>query len=262
MPYPDQMLVIGGTTTLSETETYHCIPEIFQLFNLSSATWLDKYDPSVWSNYSVPNVVYEVIGGDGSGGATATEPSSWNDTALGEVFQVKYDQSKIKTYYPYAAVTTTAPGSNSTATTGSKESSSSGVPKYLPPVLGVILGLIFISSVVVIILLWRRRKLLKKNGGASVVSTDEHGNRIVSWINGQSRGPPPVKTETVTSTEDLTHPRSPSPSVGLRETQRPAFMSYFDHQYLHLPHEVANNEIVELPGTSTPRSNFAHNAVA
>lgn len=253
MPYPDQMMVIGGTTA-QDSSGYPCVTDIVQLFNVSSATWLERYDPTVWSNYSVPSVIYEAIGGDGSGHATATKPSSWDDAALGNIFQVAYATSKITTYYPYNAVTTTASGTNPTTTTESKESSGNGVPQYLPPLLGVILGLIFISSIVVLIVLWRRRKLLKKNGGVSVVSTDEHGGWIMSWINGQPRGPMTAKAETVTTTEELTHPRSPSPNVGLRQT---TFVSY-DPQH----HEVANTEIrAELPGRSLHQC-VPHEAVA
>ncbi|CAN8102576.1 unnamed protein product [Discula destructiva] len=251
MPYPDQMMVIGGSTAQPGGSRI-CVNNIIQLFNVSSATWLDKYDPTVWSNYSVPNVVYEAIGGDGTGGATTTKPSTWDDAALGDVFQVKYGSTKIKTYYPYSVVTPTGSGSTPTTTAGSKASSGSGVPKYLPPLLGVILGLIFISSIVVFFVLWRRRRLLKKNGGISVVSTDEHGHRIISWIYGQSRGAMPGKTETITTTEELAHPRSPSPDVGLRYTQRPAFTSYYEQQHQNWPQEVDSTEIskaVELPAS-------------
>lgn len=246
MPYPDQMLVIGGDKAQSGGNTYECFTDIVQLFNVSSATWLDSYDPAVWSNYSVPSAVHDVIGGGGAGGATVTKPSSWDTSALGDVFQVAYATSKITTYYPYSAATTTGVGP--AAPTGSSKSGGSSVPKFLPPLLGVLLGLILISSVAVGILLWRRRKLLKKNGGMSVVSDNEHGGRIMSWINGQP--PTGPKSETVTTSDEILHPGSPDPDVaGLRYTQQPAFRSYYEQQHRnHFPHEVENNEIVELPG--------------
>lgn len=252
MPYPDQMLVIGGNRPQSGN-TYNCLTEIVQLFNVSSATWLDSYDPTVWSDYSVPSVVFEAIGGDGSGGATVTKPSSWDDSALGDVFQVAYATSKITTYYPYSVATTTAPGTSSTASTGGSHGGGSSVPKFLPPLLGVLLGLILISSIAVGILLWRRRRLLKKNGGVSEVSDNEHGGRIMSWINGQ-REPAAAKSDTVTTSDEVFQPGSPDPDVGLRYTQQPAFRSYYEQQHQRLPHEVANNEIVELPGESATAS--------
>lgn len=248
MPYPDQMLVIGGKPAPTGETTYDCLTEIVQLFNVSSATWIDSYDPTVWSEYSVPSAVFEVIGGDGSGGATLTKPSSWNASALGDVFQVAYATSKITTYYPYPAATTTSSGAGSTGTTASSHSGGSSVPKFLPPLLGVLLGLILISSVIVGILLWRRRRLLKKNGGVSVVSDNEHGGRIMSWINGQPQ-PSGTKSDTVTTSDEVFQPGSPDPDVGLRYTQQPSFRSYYEDQQRRFPHEVENNEIVELPGT-------------
>lgn len=247
MPYPDQMLVIGGDTAQSGGNTYECLTDIVQLFNVSSATWLDSYDPAVWSNYSVPSVIYEAIGGDKSGGATATKPSNWDDSALGSVFQVAYATSKITTYYPYTAAATTSSGSSPTSPTGSSTSGGSSVPTFLPPLLGVLLGLIFIAFVAVGIVLWRRRRLLKKNGGVSVASENEHGGRIMSWINGQVQ-PSGAKSETITSSDEVFHPGSPDPDVGLRHTRLPAFGAYYEQQHRHLAQEVENNEIVELPG--------------
>lgn len=244
MPYPDQMLVIGGNKAQSGT-IWECVDDIVQLFNVSSATWLDSYDPAVWSNYSVPSVVAKAIGGDGSGGATATKPSSWNDAALGDVFQVAYATSKITTYYPYHAATTTSPATGPATSTSSSKSGGSSVPKFLPPLLGVLLGLILISSIAVGIVLWRRRKLLKKNGGISVVSENEPGGRIMSWINGQ-RQPTGTKSETVTTSDEVFQPGSPDPDVGMRYIQ-PAFTPYNERQP-RFTHEVENNEIVELPG--------------
>ncbi|KAJ4385722.1 hypothetical protein N0V93_010151 [Gnomoniopsis smithogilvyi] len=251
MPYPDQMLVIGGNRAQSGGSTYECLTEIIQLFNVSSATWLDSYDPSVWSNYSVPSAVFEVIGGDKSGGATVTAPSSWDDTALGDVFQVAYATSKITTYYPYPAATSTAPGTSSPSSTSSNNSGGSSVPSFLPPLLGVLLGLILISSIAVGILLWRRRRLLKKNGGISVASDNEHGGRIMSWINGQPQ-PSGAKSETVTTSDEVFQPGSPDPNVGLRYTQQPAFGSYYEQQHARSPHEISSNEMFELPATPSP----------
>lgn len=244
MPYPDQMLVIGGTTAQSGN-AFTCVTDIIQLFNVSSAEWLDSYDPTVWSNYSVPSVVAKAIGGDGSGGATVTKPSSWNTAALGDVFQVAYATSKITTYYPYPAASTTSPATSPTTSTGSSNSGGSSVPKFLPPLLGVLLGLILISSIAVGIVLWRRRKLLKKNAGVSVVSENEPGGRIMSWINGQ-RQPSGTKSETVTTSDEVFQPGSPDPDFGMRYIQ-PTFRPYDEHQS-RFTHEVDNNEIVELPG--------------
>lgn len=239
MPYPDQMMVIGGAPAQSGEDGATCLEGGFiELFNLSSSKWLDRYDPNVWSKYRVPSMIYQMIGGDEYGSATSTTPAptGWATPALASVFATSYPTSKIKTYYPYAAAATSS-SSLPTATVHSSGGGSS-VPKYLPPLLGVILGLILVSSIVVGILVWRRRRLFKKNGGRSEM-TDENGNRILSWIRGQ---PTDNKAPTVTTTDDLT--RSPEPEhAGL----------YTNHLYQQplqsYPQEMENTQqLAELPG--------------
>lgn len=240
MPYPDQMMVIGGAPAQPGGPPT-CVEGFIELFNLSSSEWLDRYDPDVWSEYQVPSMIYQMIGGDESGGASFTTPapSGWATPALASVFATSYPTSKITTYYPYAAATT----NSSSLPTVSAHSSGGGssVPKYLPPLLGVILGLVVVSSIVVGILVWRRRRLFKKNGGRSEM-TDENGNRIMSWIRGQ---PTDNKAPTVTTSDDLT--RSPEPEhAGIYTThlyQQPM-------QTQHFPHEMENTQVAELPAFS------------
>lgn len=255
MPYPDQMMVIGGAP-VGQDSGYSCVNDFIQIFNVSSAEWLPSYDPTVWYDYEVPSVIYGAIGGDVSGGATKTAPSRWDTSALAGVFQTAYATSKITTYYPYREATTTGSTTNPTYTPNTTGSSHNGVPKYLAPLLGVILGLVFVSSLVVGFLLWRRRRLLKKNGGVSIVTTDENGNRILSWINGQGTE---AKAETITTSDELVHPTSPTPDVvGFRQAQQYPFTQQYRGQneqmqepYMPTHHEMDNTQVVELPGKST-----------
>lgn len=249
MPYPDQMLVIGGTP-VGQAGGYSCVTDIIQIFNVSSAEWLEQYDPNVWSEYQVPNVVYEAIGGDESGGATSTAPASWDTSSLGDVFQTAYATSKITHYYPYQEATSTGSSPGSTSTTKGNSGGSS-VPKFLAPLLGVLLGLLFLTSLVVGILVWRRRRLLKKNGGASEMATDEHGNRIMSWINGQTGAP--AKADTITTSDEISNARTPPlDQGGVRNVQHYPFPQeyYAQVQPQQFHHEVDNNEVSELPGKS------------
>lgn len=197
LPYPDQMFVVGGYTSMATSEP--CLEDnILQVFNLSSAEWLTSYDPEVWSNYTVPTAVVDVIGGNGQGSATATQPAAtggWDSDALGQVFSTAYAKS-IPTYYPYTVAAATNTTSNSTAseTATSKKHS---VPKFLPPLLGVICGLMVVSLAVVGFVLYRKRKLLRRgsqtasrrssrgiNGAAaSDASTyDTRRNAIAAWL--------------------------------------------------------------------------------
>jgi hypothetical protein len=178
MPYPDQMVVVGGYTP-TKGDTFTCVEgSILQVFNLTAGKWQESYNPDNWSNYGVPEMIYIMIGGREMGHATVTTPtpSGWSNTDLANVFQTKYPTAKITTYYPYDSYT-----SNSTRT---DVSTSNGLPSWVAPVLGVILGLVFLSAIAVGILLYRRRKLLQR-GGMNGGSTEDNGNRILAWIRGQ-----------------------------------------------------------------------------
>jgi len=202
MPYPDQMFVIGGYLGRFGNRV-ECLPETIRVFNLSSGEWMTRYDPAIWSNYTVPTAVREKIGGTGTGGATLTtpSPSGWADKELAKIFDTPYPTSKITTYYPYESL---APTDNTNPTIPVPTDSTShdrdgGVPSYLPPVLGSVLGLVFLTMVAVLILLWRRRKLLR--GAVSEAGTEETSRRrIRQWLRGQ---PTVVKTPTVTSSDYL-----------------------------------------------------------
>ncbi|KUI57512.1 hypothetical protein VP1G_04800 [Cytospora mali] len=244
MPYPDQMMVIGGQPAQPGDGGPSCVNGGFiELFNVSSSQWLDRYDPSVWSAYQVPSMIYQMIGGDEYGGASSTTPAptGWATQALASVFATSYPTSKITTYYPYAVATNSSSPLPTYTSPHSSGGGGTSVPKFLPPLLGVILGLILVSFIVVGILVWRRRKYLKKNGGMSEM-TDENGHRILSWIRGQ---PTDNKAPTITTTDDLT--RSPEPEhLGMYAPH--AYQPQMQQQLY--PHEIGGTQLAELQDTS------------
>ena len=199
-PYPDQMFVVGGFTA-PVGDAPKCVDGgIVQVFNLSSAQWVKTYDPSVWSEYTVPSIVVDKIGGSGVGGANILAPSKgWSNTTLGSVFGTKYDTAKIKKWYPYKKAQIT----NTTSLLPTTPQSGGGTPGYLAPVLGVVLGLFFVTLVVLAILLWRRRKFLRsRHGTASESGTIEHSRWIDQWLRGTpATSPIEQKTPTVTTDE-------------------------------------------------------------
>ncbi|KAI1807124.1 hypothetical protein F4811DRAFT_35680 [Daldinia bambusicola] len=203
MPYPDQMIVIGGRQANKGT-TVPCLdgdpPGILQVYNLTDNSWMEAYDPTSWNYYGVPEMIYLMIGGDSSGGATKTTPgpSGWATPDLGKVFATAYPTSKLITHYPYSSV---GPANDTRGVYGG-DGGGGGTPSWVAPVLGVVLGLIFVTAVVVGIILYRRRKLWKKNGG-SEPSTDENGSRILSWVRGQS-GHNDGKAPTITTDDTRT----------------------------------------------------------
>ncbi len=173
-------------------------------------------------------MIFNMIGGSETGGATMTSPSptGWATAALGSVFATKYP-TKIPAAYPY-----TSTGSNSNPRSDYTATSSSGIPSWVPPLLGVICGLMFLSAVAVAILLYRRRRLLR-SGAASEAGTDDNGNRVFSWLRAQ--GSDNQKAPTVTTTTEDT---PLSPEMG---TTTPVLQSIVHH-------EMADTQVAELMG--------------
>ncbi|KAH6634479.1 hypothetical protein B0J18DRAFT_406123 [Chaetomium sp. MPI-SDFR-AT-0129] len=213
-PYPDQMFAIGGAAAL--TSEYKCLSETIRVYNMSSGEWLDRYDPAVWSEYTVPDAIVAKIGGRGTGGATVTKPSgSWDAKELEGIFATAYPTEKIKTYYPYASVgpiNNTNPDAPPPPGSEGGNDGGGGLPSYLPPVLGVVLGLVFLTMVAVLILLWRRRRLLRRGGPMSEAGTeDTNGHRIASWLRGQANSPSGFKSPPTVTSSDYLPVSSPTP---------------------------------------------------
>lgn len=225
MPYPDQMLVIGGYQTLTGNAPT-CLRETIRVFNLTSGVWLPRYDPAKHADYGVPGAVVGKIGGSPTGGATLTTPAASWAPSLAAVFETAYPTSKITTYYPYQSV---GPNDNTNPTVPpGNNDSGGGVPAYLPPVLGVVLGLVFLTMLAVLFLLWRRRKIFRSRSGLSEAGTeDTNGHRILSWMRGHSAGDKMTITsdETPSSPGDVdsvttTHPQS-IPEIMGQEVSHP-----------------------------------------
>lgn len=193
-PYPDQMLVIGGYSSLSGTDLTCVEGGIVQIYNLSSNTWIASYDPRVWRNYSIPGAWQPILGGTGTGGATLTSPSSgFADPAMTALFSTPYNSSKITHWYPYdVASSATRP-----QITRLKKSAP---PAYLAPILGVVLGLFFITLLVLGYLLYRRRRYLRRIGGAqSEAGTMNNRGWVTSWLGAT---PADAKAPTETTTDE------------------------------------------------------------
>lgn len=205
-PYPDQMITVGGSRPL-KGEGIACLDSILQVFNLTEGKWLSSYDPSIWAEYGVPEIIHRVIGGNYTGGATLTTPTptGWDTPALASVFAAKYATSKITHYFPYSSQ---AP---SNGTRGSWKSGGGGTPSWVAPVLGVVLGLVFVTAVVVAILLYRKRYLLSGKRAASDNSGDEHRHFIRTWLNNTGEKAVTVTTERTPSRLDDMDNRNDTP---------------------------------------------------
>jgi hypothetical protein len=234
MPYPDQMMVLGGVTPEAGTDRYSCLKDgIIQLLNLTSLEWMKKYDPAVYGEYGVPEMVQKEIGGSFGGGATKTSPAGeWDDDNLKAIFEKAYQMDRIETHYPYQAANPT-----DRPDVGGGDGKGGGLPKWVAPTLGVVLGLVVITALAVIFLLWKRRKTL------SATPTAE--SRIRAWIRGQ---PAPSKAMTLTTADDMgqvidiTQTVTPAAVIGRYNTP--------DDVKGHV--EIHSHHIVELPGKILP----------
>jgi hypothetical protein len=237
MPYPDQMMVIGGYAPAPGGSPACLDGGIIQLFNLSSGTWMTEYDPTKWSNYSIPDTVLKNLGGSPTGGATATTPAptGWATAALGKVFATPYPATRITKYYPY---TPTEAKNNTNPSHSEVPQGGSGVPSYLAPLLGTIFGLMFVTLLITGIFLWRRRNMLRRGGPSEFGTEDSNGHRIMSWIRGQ----PAVdhKTPTITTEDTPSSPGIETPPV----LYHPAYPAMTEVMH----HEVADTQIAELMG--------------
>lgn len=227
-PYPDQMMVIGGYPAQPGEATTCLTGGMVQMFNLTAVDWMDHYDPSEFSEYRVPEMIYQMIGGSPTGGATSTTPgpTGWATPALSEVFQTAYPTTKLTSYYPYVSAAANSSRPNYSSGGGG------GLPTFVPPLLGTILGLVLVASLIVGFLLYRRRKYLRKNPGTSEDGTDENGHRILSWMRGQPN-PSDHKALTVTTSEDIPL----SPDMEQARTHSPMAV-----------HEMSDTQVVELMG--------------
>ncbi|KAG0649494.1 Kelch repeat-containing [Hyphodiscus hymeniophilus] len=204
-PYPDQMFVIGGQASFPDSGPPLCLDGgIIQIFNLSSGDWLDSYDPKTWSNYTVPDMIVQMIGGNGGGGATqaAPTPNGFANSSLNAVFKQSYNATKITTWYPYQPATSSPTSRPTVPVTAVRKS---GTPSYLAPVLGVVLGLFFITLFILGCLLYRRRKFLRINNGSSPSENGTMSNHF--WVSNWLRATPAdAKAPTVTTDETPTSP--------------------------------------------------------
>src|SRR5690606_15123994 len=117
------------------------------------------------------------------------------------------DTDKITTWGPYPAVETDegrpeVPSDNDED--GGGGGGGGGLPKWVAPVLGVVLGLMAVTASIVIFCFWRRSKIL--SSVSTDYGTEDPGRRILSWIKCQ----PTENAATVTTSEDA--PMSPDMS--------------------------------------------------
>jgi hypothetical protein len=250
-PYPDQMMIFGGYTP---TDSNLCLEDgPVVLFNMTSGDWLDSYDPTQYGEYGVPDKVFKAIGGTAAGGAKKTKPDSdWSSDALGAIFDKEYDHTKIKTFYPYPLEPSETSRPEIKPGDGDDGGNKGGSPSWLAPVLGVFIGLIFLTIVIVLFCFWRRRKALKK--GPSEPGTEDAGMRIMSWMRGQQpSNPMEVKAATVTTTEEMpaSHEYGHQRSLAASPAPPTVYSGYSRY-------EMGDTQVMELDANTLPAELHHH----
>jgi hypothetical protein len=146
------MFVVGGYPSQSGDQPSCLEGGIIQVFNLSSGTWINSYDPSRWSNYSVPLQIRNAIGGTAAGGASRSQPfGGFNNESMTAIVGTAYNNSKFTTWYPYAARQTSDPSTIAGPSIVHKRRT----PKYLAPILAGVAVLILTA----IAFIWRAKIL-------------------------------------------------------------------------------------------------------
>ncbi|EXJ65184.1 hypothetical protein A1O7_01524 [Cladophialophora yegresii CBS 114405] len=167
-PYPDQMFVIGGV----HQNQANCVEGgIVQIFNLNTLEFQDTYDPDTWSEYEVPGVVSQAIGGNGA----SAKRAATLDGELASIFAKPYSKT-ITHYYPYPV--------NGSSDGSSGGGGGSGVSKGAIIGISVAAAVIGLLLIVLVILLVRRRSIIRS--GSSEKSSGSSNSRISRWLNGAS----------------------------------------------------------------------------
>jgi hypothetical protein len=246
-PYADQMMAVGGYRSMAGT-TIDCLNRgPFVFFNMSSGEWMDSYHPNEYADYGVPDKVVSVIGGDSAGGATLTtpSPSGWTEDDLGDVFAKTYDMAKISAWGPFSAAESPTGQPDPPRDDSDDNGGGGGLPSWVAPVLGVVLGLMVLTGALVVFFVWRKRRIFRNNpnAGSSDASTEDTGKRIIQWIKGQPAQQPVEKAPTVATSEET--PASPE-TRSVSALKSDAYPSPPPEGGIF--YETAGNPVAELPG--------------
>ncbi|KAF7524962.1 hypothetical protein PCG10_005313 [Penicillium crustosum] len=218
--YPDQMLAVGG----QHVDPTRCLEGgVIVNFNLNTLSFEDKYDPTTWSEYKVPDIVTKLIGGNSDGGASTTAPPSWTNSSLAGIFDKKYSKT-IETYWPYNSTS----GNSSTSSSTQDHSGGGGFPSWAGGVIGAVLGLLIIAILVGLWFYRRRQRQRKSAEAESEAANAEPKNRPPEWMYGSgpaSPGPGPVSSSTGMETAETvrtTHTTGTQPSTAQQSINQPS----------------------------------------
>ncbi|OCT52343.1 hypothetical protein CLCR_08082 [Cladophialophora carrionii] len=204
-PYPDQMIVIGGTGSSETPPTFNNSVDVF---NLNTFTWTGTYDPTVHDDYKPHQAVRDVL--------SATPTASNMPSAVAGWFQGKYDMTKVRSFGPFELQSTAAPTNTSSPTATQAPASGGSDRDWVIPVAVVVPVVVVGALVGVLIFLCCRRarkaRARAQEDGAQSEMAHNRKSWIVPWIYSTSSHAPPKDIGTDSSVTEVEQgPHSPRP---------------------------------------------------
>lgn len=199
-PYPDQMIVIGGT---AKSEAPLTTPRTVDVYNLNTLNWTGSYDPDVHDEYKPNQVVLNVISATPTASGMPSNVASWFDN--------KYDMSKISNFGPYKK--------QEPAPTASSATSTPPPPPHhhhrdwvvpVAVVVSVVGGLILLGFLFFMCfrkrILEHRRRVLREREDS--IAAGNRKNFILPWIFSTSSAgaPKDIGSDTITEVEPAGSP--------------------------------------------------------
>ncbi|KIW15369.1 hypothetical protein PV08_05415 [Exophiala spinifera] len=199
-PYPDEMIVIGGT---GFSESPLTTSRTVDVYNLSTLEWTGSYDPDVHDDYKPNQVVLNAISATPTASGMASDVANWFDT--------KYDTSKITNFGPYQKpAATTASNGTSTPTPAPH----SHHRDWVVPVAVVVsvVGALTLSGFLLFMcfrkrIIERRRRILREREDS--IAAGNRKSYILPWIfsTSSAAAPKDVGSDTITEVEPAGSPQ-------------------------------------------------------
>ena len=193
-PYPDQMIVIGGTAPFETPPAWNNTVDVF---NLNTLEWTGTYDPEVYANYTPHANVLNVVKATPTASGMSTQVAGW--------FAATYT-GNIRSFGPYKAEVTSTPSSTSSHSPIPTHHSNRDWVVPVAVTVPVVVVAAFLAGL--IFMCCRRRQ--GQNRQQTAASQADHSRKswIVPWLWSTSSAGHPKDIGTDSSVTEV-EPRSP-----------------------------------------------------
>lgn len=233
-PYPDQMIVIGGTDTGGTPLEPN---QAIDVYNLNDLNWTGVYDPDVHQEYQPHQTILDVISKKPTADNMSQQIAGW--------FDQKYNMDKIKFYGPYRREVTEPPPvsnstSNNTVPNNPPDQGNSTAPNpppeephsdrsWVTPVAAAVPSGAVVIIAIIFLLWWLRRRSERRDRDTETTEVNQRKSWIVPWL--WATHPPQKEAGSDTVTEVEPAPKSPPMSPAPQElegTQRDGYFTPSD----------------------------------